>query len=44
MLPIDHPMAHATGRRSMKVEDRYMFGAALFMVLTSAAYLMLAGS
>jgi hypothetical protein len=27
----------------VKVEDRYTFGAALFMVLTSAAYLLLAG-
>jgi hypothetical protein len=27
----------------MKVEHRYTFGAALFMVLTSAAYLLLAG-
>jgi len=28
----------------MKVEDRYTFGAALFMVLASAAYLLLAKS
>jgi len=27
----------------MKIEDRYTVGAALFMVLTSAAYLLLAG-
>ncbi len=27
----------------MKIEDRYTFGAALFMVLTSVAYLYLAG-
>jgi hypothetical protein len=33
----------ASWSRKMKVEDRYTVGAALFMVLTSAAYLLLAG-
>jgi hypothetical protein len=35
--------ALAIGRQSMKVEHLYVFGGALFMVLTSAAYLLLAG-
>jgi hypothetical protein len=33
----------ATRRRLMKVEHRYTLGAALFMVLTSVAYLLLVG-
>jgi hypothetical protein len=42
-LPILSWWQPATGRRLMKVEHRYTLGAALFMVLTSAAYLLLAG-
>jgi hypothetical protein len=33
----------AIGRRLVKIEHRYIFGGALFMLLTSAAYLLLAG-
>ncbi len=42
-VPIGVGWQLAAERETMSVENRYTLGAAVFMVVTSVAYLMLAG-